>query len=123
MARLYSNENFPLPAVEALRRAGHDVLTSLEAGNAHQAIPDKAVLEFATAQGRAVITHNRRDFIRLHRERPDHAGIVVCTDNSDFADLVAKVHAVLEGIDSLDGRLVRVNRGDSGKDGSGEPSK
>lgn len=113
-ARLYSNENFPLPAVEALRHAGHNVLTSLEAGNAHQGIPDEAVLEFATAQGRAVLTHNRRDFIRLHRERPGHAGIVVCTDNPDFADLAAKVHAVLDGLDSLDGRLVRVNRGDSG---------
>jgi hypothetical protein len=27
-ARLYSNENFPLRAVEALRRLGHDVRTT-----------------------------------------------------------------------------------------------
>jgi len=30
MARLYADENFPFPAVEELRRLGHDVLTSYE---------------------------------------------------------------------------------------------
>jgi len=35
MARFYSNENFPLPVVEALRAMGHDVLSSLDAGNAN----------------------------------------------------------------------------------------
>ena len=44
MARLYSNENFPRPVVEALRHRGHDVLTSLEAGRANQGIPDDEVL-------------------------------------------------------------------------------
>ena len=28
MAQIYADENFPLPAVEALRTLGHDVLTS-----------------------------------------------------------------------------------------------
>lgn len=37
MARLYSNENFPLSVVEELRRLGHDVLTVLEAGKDEQA--------------------------------------------------------------------------------------
>ena len=31
MARLYADENFPFPAVEALRRLGHDVLTMTKA--------------------------------------------------------------------------------------------
>ena len=34
MARLYANENFPLPTVEELRRLGHDVLTVRETGQA-----------------------------------------------------------------------------------------
>jgi len=33
MARLYANENFPLPVVEALRRLGHDVLTIQHKGD------------------------------------------------------------------------------------------
>lgn len=34
MARLYANENFPLPVVTELRRLGHDVLTVRESGKA-----------------------------------------------------------------------------------------
>ena len=34
MARLFADENFPLPAVEALRRLGYNVLTIHEAGKA-----------------------------------------------------------------------------------------
>jgi hypothetical protein len=37
MARLYSNENFPLPVVEKLRELGHDVLTIQETGMSDQA--------------------------------------------------------------------------------------
>jgi Domain of unknown function (DUF5615) len=85
MARLYSNENFALDFVEILRSMGHDVLTSYEAGQANQGIPDDAVLAFATAENRAVITFNRDDFIKLHRSGIAHGGIVVCKDNRDYA--------------------------------------
>ncbi len=34
MARFYSNENIAMQVVTELRRLGHDVLTSLDAGNA-----------------------------------------------------------------------------------------
>lgn len=49
MARFYSNENIAVPVVTELRRLGHDVLTSLDAGNANSAVPDADVLVFATA--------------------------------------------------------------------------
>jgi hypothetical protein len=110
-ARLYSNENFPLPAVEELRRLGHDVLTTHDAGKSNAGIPDDEVLRFATEIGRAVLTHNRQDFIRLHRQNADHAGIIVCTDNPDFPALAQRVHAQLETLPTLQGQLVRVNRG------------
>lgn len=41
MARLYADENFPLPVVEELRRLGHDVLTMYEDGRANQSISDE----------------------------------------------------------------------------------
>ena len=44
MAPFYSNENFPLPTVDELRRLGHDVLTSRDAGNAGRAVPDPKFL-------------------------------------------------------------------------------
>jgi predicted nuclease of predicted toxin-antitoxin system len=110
-ARLYSNENFPLPVVSALRELGHDVLTSLDAGKANDAIPDDEVLRFASASQRVVLTHNRQDFIRLHRHHPDHAGIIVCTADADFPALAARIHAHLQTVESLHGQLLRINRG------------
>lgn len=111
IARLYSNENFPLQVVEALRMKGHDVLTTRDAGKANEGIPDEEVLAFAIAEKRAVLTHNRQDFIRLHRLNPEHEGIIVCTDNPDFPALAAKVHEQLQAVESLEGLLIRVNRG------------
>ncbi len=49
MLRLYSNENFPLPVVEELRRLGCDVTTVQETGRAGQSWPDAEVLGFAAA--------------------------------------------------------------------------
>ena len=96
MARLYTNENFPQPVAEELRRLGHDVLTVQEAGNAGRAVPDEQVLAFAREQRRAVVTLNRKHFIRLHEQHPDHAGIVVCTFDPDFAGQARRIHEVLE---------------------------
>ena len=80
MARLYCNENFPLRAVQELRACGHEVLTSQEAGRANQKIPDAEVLRYATEQRRAVLTLNRLDLFRLHRDMAGrHAGIIACT--------------------------------------------
>lgn len=44
MARLYTNENIPFPAVETLRELGHDVLTVQETGKAEESWPDAEVL-------------------------------------------------------------------------------
>jgi hypothetical protein len=110
LARLYANENFPLPAVESLRTLGHDVLTSLEAGNAGQAIPDPAVLDFAVDQGRAILTLNRRHFVKLHQERPAHGGIVVCTFDADFGALAQRIHDSISSHSTLNGVLIRINR-------------
>ena len=110
VARLYANENFPLPVVEELRRAGHDVLTVQETGKAGQSVPDESVLEFAVADDRAVLTLNRKHFVRLHRERPEHAGIIVCTFDADFASQATRVHAALTAQPDLARQLIRVNR-------------
>ena len=110
MARLYSNENFPLPVVEKLRALGHNVLTLQASGKADQALPDDKVLEFAAAENRALLTLNRRHFIRLHRENPRHAGIIVCTVDADFAGQAKRIHQAVGSQASLAGQLIRVNR-------------
>ena len=83
-ARLYANENFPLPVVEALRGLGHDVLTSQETGQAERSISDEEVLDYATNEGRAILALNRKHFVRLHQERPGHASIVAFTFEANF---------------------------------------
>lgn len=110
MALLYSNENFPKPVVEELRRLGNDVLTVLEVGKSDQALSDAEVLAFATSLGRAVVTLNRKHFIRLHHVQPSHAGIVVCTFDPDFLGQAERIHALLELHLQLSGQLLRVNR-------------
>jgi len=52
MARLYANENFPLPTVDELRQLGHDVLTIQETGKADRSTPDEEVLAFSNAETR-----------------------------------------------------------------------
>ena len=111
MARLYSNENFPLPVVENLRALGHDVLTIQQTGKADQALPDKEVLTFATRERRAVLTLNRLHFIRLHRQQPEHAGIIVCKFDPDFEAQAGRIHKAIAGQATLAGQLLRVNRG------------
>ncbi|QUV83583.1 DUF5615 family PIN-like protein [Chloracidobacterium sp. D] len=110
MARLYANENFPLPAVRELRRLGHDVLTSYESGQAGQAVADEDVLAFAVTETRILITFNRKHFIHLHQMHADHAGIIVCTFDPDFKALAQRIHDALLAQPEMAGQLVRINR-------------
>lgn len=113
MARPYSKENFPAPVVKALRALGHDVLTTHEAGKSGQAIPDDEVLAFANSENRAVITLNRKHFVRLHREQSVHCGIVVCTADADFVGQAGRIDSALKQYSSLHNQLIRINRPDT----------
>ncbi|HFA47522.1 MAG TPA: hypothetical protein ENJ95_00735 [Bacteroidetes bacterium] len=112
MANIYVNENFPLPVVTMLRNEGHDVLTSLDAGNANKRIPDDKVLEFAINNKRIMLTLNRRDFIHLHKKAaPQHFGIIVCTEDADFEALAGRILKVLlEHGDDVQNMLIRIYR-------------
>lgn len=109
MPTLYADENLPLQIVEALRRLGFDVLTAREAGQANQAISDADLLAFGASLGRAVITLNRRDFIALHRRFPNHAGIVVCSQDSDAEGQARRIAEAITEAGDLGRALVRVN--------------
>ncbi|MBI3491124.1 MAG: DUF5615 family PIN-like protein [Acidobacteria bacterium] len=111
MARFLADENFPFPVTEAFRRLGHDVVTLADIGKAGRALTDQAVLDLATADARCVLTLNRRDFARLHRASSDHAGIVVCTFDTDFEGQAGRIHAAITAYVSLTGELIRVGRG------------
>ena len=108
MFRFYANENLAFELVEILRQQGYDVLTSLEAGNANQRIPDDQVLRTATADNRVVITFNRDDFLRLHRSGVNHSGIIICKDDGDLSGLSQALYDYLIPQAVLKNRLLRV---------------
>jgi Domain of unknown function (DUF5615) len=110
MARLYADENFPQPVVERLRELGHDVLTVQDVGKAQQKLPDEAVLADACADGRAVVTHNRKDFRYLHATTPDHEGITACSEDLDFVGLADRIHAAIVALPKLSGQFIRIIR-------------
>ncbi len=110
MARLYSNENFPFPVVEELRRFGHDVLTIQETGRANQAMIDEEVLAFANEKQRILLTLNRRHFIRLHNKRQSHAGILACTFDPDFSAFAKRIDDAIQAESNFSQKVVRVNR-------------
>ena len=66
--RLIADENFPLPTIEALRQAGHDV--TWVRTDCHRT-KDAALLDRAAAEGRILLTLDK-DFwqIALQRRRP-----------------------------------------------------
>ncbi|MGA9380142.1 MAG: DUF5615 family PIN-like protein [Phormidium sp.] len=108
IGRLYSNENFPIDIVNKLRYLGHDVLTSYQAGQANQGISDDDVLKFAHQQERVVITLNREDFIKLHRDGKKHSGIIICKDDRNYDAQASKVHELILDTTELKSRLFRV---------------
>lgn len=109
MAKLYTNENVPLPVAEELRLLGHDVMTVQESGLGGQSAPDRTVLSFAIDQGRCLITLNRRHFVKLHEETSGYPGIIVCTTDHDYVALATRIDAAVRGNPSVAGTLMRVN--------------
>lgn len=109
MADLYTNENFPFAAVEELRRLGHDVKTTRDQGKAGKAIPDPEVLCYSNKLKRALVTLNRKDFIKLHRQGDDHCGVICCHVDTDTTALASRIH---DALSSFNGSrtLIRVNK-------------
>lgn len=78
--RLYLDEDSMDKAlVQALRARSVDVVTAFESGMIEQA--DQDHLDFATAQGRVLLSFNVGDFYQLHasylEKNKSHAGIIL----------------------------------------------
>jgi predicted nuclease of predicted toxin-antitoxin system len=110
VARFYADEQFPFPVVQLLCALGHDVLTVQAAGNAGQKIPDDEVLAFAIEHSRSILTINKSDFIRLHRQNDNHLSIVVCSSNRNWEQFATRIDEAVKVETSLQGKLIRVVR-------------
>jgi predicted nuclease of predicted toxin-antitoxin system len=110
MIKLYADENFEFPVVKRLREKGYDVLTTRDAGNDNQRIPDEDVLDFAISQNRAVITLNYNHFKNLHKQVKTHCGIIICSRNDDWDIFADRIDISLRDEESIEGKLIRINR-------------
>lgn len=86
--KLYLDEDVDINLAVRLGRYGYNVVTTLEVGNLGNS--DEKQLEYATHNGRAILTHNRRDFRRLHRawmlRAQHHCGVIVRDDDYIIID-------------------------------------
>lgn len=77
--KLYLDEDVDTLLAKVIRDRGYDVLSTHEA-NMHKS-NDYQQIDFATSQGRAILTHNVRDFYRIAKEyakiNKPHAGIIL----------------------------------------------
>ena len=70
--RFHLDEHIDTAIADSLRRRGIDVTTTPEAGL--RGARDEAHVAFALSEGRVVVT-NDADFLRLHSQGVQHAGI------------------------------------------------
>lgn len=90
MIKLYTDEDFNNLAVKVLKEMGYDIKTSQEEGKARQWLDDETQLAYAISQGRAILTHNHKDFQKLHKEN-QHSGIISCTHNNNYKQLAQRI--------------------------------
>lgn len=95
--RVYLDENVDVHLIDALQRRGYDATHAIREGNIQ--IADVYHLRYATAQGRAVVTHNFGDYARLNadftqRGEP-HAGIILVPMHS-LSELLTRLSKHLD---------------------------
>ena len=80
------DEDMSYRVAEGLRQRGVDAISVHEVGRANRQVSDADQLEFATQQGRVLVTYNRADFQALdatwRAQGRFHAGILWCVERS-----------------------------------------
>lgn len=116
--KVYLDEDLSPSIALLLRQRGLDATSAHEVGNSQ--LEDRVQLEYATREGRAIVTANVVDFIRLAREavatNTQHAGIVLVPSSFRGDEFQAIADAIVEGLKphphGLDGVVLYVKRGD-----------
>ena|SRR5205814_798683 len=98
----YGDECVQRPVVEALRQLGFDIASALEEGHGQE--PDEAQLEHAASLNRVLLSFNRRDFRRLHRDWSAlgrlHAGIVLLPQTGPVVRRALRIAMLLDWVGS-----------------------
>ena len=88
-----------------LRGRGHDVISAHEVGAT--GLVDEEQLERATALGRAILTWNYKDFIRISHQCAagdiPHGGIIISYHHYEANEISRGVHVISNLMDAIDG--------------------
>jgi hypothetical protein len=102
-ARGYLDEDVSVVVAAILKARGFDIVTARDAEQL--GLSDSQQLAFATGAGRVLVTHNRVDFERVHREwlatERAHAGIVVARRRPP-GELAARIGRLLSRLSAED---------------------
>lgn len=115
--KVYLDENLSPSIALVLRQRGLDATSAHEVGNSQ--LDDRAQLEYATREARAIVAANVVDFIQLAREavatNTGHPGIVLVPSSFRGDEVQAIADAIVEALkpyrDGLDGVVLYIKRG------------
>jgi predicted nuclease of predicted toxin-antitoxin system len=101
--KLYLDEDIDPLLTKVLRDRGYDILSTHEA-KMHKS-DDYKQIDFAISEGRAILTHNVRDFHRIAKEygriSKSHSGIIL-SSQLPFKELLKRVLRLLHKHNSED---------------------
>lgn len=120
--KLYLDHDISYRIAEQLRARGHDAIGAWEVGNAE--LPDWAQLEYATGQGRVLVTCNVQDFVPLYLEwwnaGRHHSGIVT-SEQLEFGEMLRRLLCFLETVTAKEMRDMIRNLAEFKEPQSGSP--
>ena len=94
--KLYLDEDVDPLLARVLRERGIDCISTQEADRC--GLPDSDQLAFAISQGRAILTFNVKDYVRLSKEYvlsgKHHRGMIV-SDHLPFRELLRRLLALI----------------------------
>src|SRR6266446_2932054 len=91
--RFHLEEHIDPAIAIALRRAGIDVTTAIEAGLRTK--DDDTHLQFARAEGRTMVTRDQ-DFLRFASTTLNHSGIIFYTANQSMREIIEGLILIYE---------------------------
>jgi Domain of unknown function (DUF5615) len=114
--KVYLDEDLSPTIAVLLRQRGVDATSAHDTGNSQ--VADRAQLEYATRQGRAIVTRNVVDFLLLARDvvatNTRHAGIILLPSSFRGDEYQTIADAIIEGLKAyprgLDGVVLYVKR-------------
>ncbi len=112
------DEDLSYRVAEGLRRRGVDAISVHEVGRANRQVSDAEQLEYATQQGRVLVTYNRADYQALdalwRTQGRTHAGVLWCAERSiprrAIGDLIRTLAQLADQHQSLAGLYLALPR-------------